>query len=170
MKKAAKKQKKRPVKLRKKSPGRGKAAGTPGGVKKLTEFERYAFFVALPTPERQEAFGFHTDSDFAEANKVNRDTLTDWRLKPEFWEARDKYMGSFRRFTADVLGALARRTISKGYAFEAQTWMKIVEGWNEKSTLDLTSKGRQIKGFEFVLRNPNANTSANNQPGGEAGN
>ena len=101
---------------------------------------------------------------------MSRDTLTDWKLKPEFWESRDKYMGTFRKFTADVLAALARRAIAKGYAFEAQTWMKIVEGWNEKSTLDLTSKGKQIKGFEFVLRKPNAtNPSADNQQGGQAG-
>jgi hypothetical protein len=143
------------VKPVRKGPGRGKAINDADGVKKLTEFERYAFFLALPTHERKTVFGYKTDLAFAEENKVNKGTLSEWKWKPELWEAREKYMLHFKKFTADVLHSLAQRAIKKGYGYEAQVWLQGVEGL--KQGVDLTSKGQRVRGIEFIVRNGSSN-------------
>lgn len=131
-----------------------KELGIIPGVRKNIEFEKYAFFLSLPTPERIEAFGYSTEHEFAKQFKVHPGTLTEWKQHEELWKKRDGYLRSFRRLTADVLASLARRAIKQGYAFEVQTWMKLVEGWSEKSSVDITSRDKRIDGFEIVIVPP----------------
>lgn len=134
------------------------------GIKKPTEFEKYAFFLSLPATERDQTFGYHTEADFAKENKVHPGTLTEWKHDDRVWEKRDLYMRSFRRFTADVIAALARRAMKAGYAFEVQTWMKLVEGWNEKSTVDITSRGKKVTGFKVVVHHAKDGTAWAGKP------
>lgn len=130
-------------------------AGSRGPYRK-EEFERYALFMALPKIERKEFFGFSTDQEFAKKYELNKDTLTDWKLKPELWDARDKYLTHFKKHTAEILGKLAARAAKTGEAFHSLTFMKLVEGYTEKTGLDITSKGKKIDGFKVIIHGANA--------------
>lgn len=119
---------------------------------KVTEFENYALFLALPLADRKEVFGATTDLQFAKKFNLNNATLSRWKFEPELWEIRDKYLLHFKKHTGKVLGALAKRAERSGEAFHVLSFMKLVEGWQEKSGLDLTSKGQKVSGFEVTIR------------------
>lgn len=118
---------------------------------KLTEFEQYALFLSLPKKDRKIEFGFDTDKDFAEHFNMNRGTLSEWKWDPKLWEERDKYMLRLRKHTADILEAVAQRTIKSGDSFHALNFMKMVEDYTDRQGLDLTSKGKKVEGFKFVV-------------------
>lgn len=135
-----------------------KKADTPKeaarGVYKLPEFEQYSFFLSLPKKDRTVSFGFHTDGDFAKEFQLHPGTLTDWKSNPDLWEKRDNHLLHFRKYTADILEAVAQRTIKTGDSFHALNYMKMVEDYTERSGLDLTSKGKKVEGFKFVVHKP----------------
>jgi len=106
---------------------------------KLSEFEEYAFFLALPRDERKKLFGFHTDIDFSEEWGVDNSTLSEWKKDDKLWELRNTYLKRFKQYTADVLSGLRNRAAKEGKASEVLAWMKIVEGWKEEQ--DINVKG-----------------------------
>jgi len=129
----------------------------PPGIRRPAEFEEYALFMALDSRSREELFGFKTDKQFAAARDVNAGTLSEWKWLPELWEARDRYLLHFKKYTPEILAKLAERARRTGEAFHVQTYMKLVEGWTDKTGLDITSKGKKIGGFKVIVHNaPNA--------------
>lgn len=124
----------------------------PRGVYKKNELEAYALFIALPRKDRKEFFGFDTDQQFAKTYELNAGTLSDWKLREELWQERDKHLIHFKKHTGEIISKLAERAKRTGEAFHTLTFMKLVEGYTEKSGLDLTSKGKPIKGFEVTIR------------------
>ena len=129
---------------------------------KNVEFELYAFFLSLPAQERNEEFGFSKDIDFGGKYKINPATLTEWKKDDKLWDIRNHHMKALRRHTVNILAALARKATKRGDAFEVMTWMKLMEGWTDKSGLDLTSKGDKIEGFQIIIHNPNDGNHALN--------
>lgn len=147
---------KKTTKNKKSKPTKAKAAPIrPRGVYKKSEFEEYGLFCALGAVERKEIFGFTTDAEFAESKALNPCTLTDWKYRDELWEVRDRYMVHFKKHTAAIISKLAHRAEKSGDFLHVQTFMKLVEGWVEKSGIDLTSKGKKVTGFNVVIRHAN---------------
>ena len=148
---------KKPVKTKKPAKTKPKKAAKKEqrkrGAYRRAEFEKYALFTALPKKDRTDFFGFHTDQDFAAEFDLNAGTLTDWKTDPKLYEARDDFMIHFKKHTANIIGKLAERTEKSGDAFAAMTFMKIVEGWSETSKVDITSKGKKVQGFKFIVHN-----------------
>lgn len=118
---------------------------------KSAEFEEYGLFMALTRKDRKEVFGFETDKDFAKEHGLDPTTLTRWKYEERLWTVRDKYLLNFKKHTADVIGRLAERAAKSGDAFHALTFMKLVEGYSEKSGVDITTKGKKISGFKVIV-------------------
>jgi len=107
--------------------------------------------MALPTEERKEIFGFTTDTQFAKEYDLENSTLSRWKWEPELWEIRDEYLVVFKKHTAEVIAALAKRAKRSGEAFHALSFLKVVEGFTEKTGLDITSKGKRVAGFRVEV-------------------
>lgn len=119
---------------------------------KPEEFRRFGLFMALPSDERKAVFGFTTEKQFATRYGVRAATLTEWKQREDFWNVRDKHLIRFKKHTAAIINALAKRAERTGDAFHALTFLKVVEGFTEKAGMDLTSKGKQINGFKVIVQ------------------
>jgi hypothetical protein len=120
--------------------------------------------MALPIEERKEIFGFTTDKQFAAHFKIHPGTLSEWKWETDLWEIRDQYLIVFKKHTAEIIAALAKRAKRTGEAFHSLSFLKVVEGFTEKSGLDITSKGKRITGFSVVIRHAkNSPTSSRDQ-------
>ena len=120
--------------------------------KKPAEFENYAFFLSLENDQREEIFGYTTAKDFAAAKKLHPGTLSEWKNSNLIWRIRDRYLKRFKRYTPDILAALARTAMKRGDAGEVKAWMQLIEGWSDK--VDITSKGKRITGFKIIEHAP----------------
>lgn len=149
---APKKKNKKAGKKSNTKPNEGKEPDHLTGKRKPEEFRQYGLFMALPAEERKEIFAFTTDKQFADHFKVNPATLSKWKWEPELWEIRDQYLIVFKKHTAEIIAALAKRAKRTGEAFHSLSFLKVVEGFTEKSGLDITSKGKRVSGFEVVIR------------------
>jgi hypothetical protein len=135
---------------------------------KPEEFRQYGLFMALPHEERKEIFGFTTDKQFAAHFKVHPGTLSEWKWEEDLWSIRDQYLIVFKKHTAEIIAALAKRAKRTGEAFHSLSFLKVVEGFTEKTGLDITSKGKRVGGFEVVIRHAkNSPTSSRDQKTGE---
>lgn len=172
MTKAAKEKSKKNI-----SRGRGKGRQRPKGAEqpdhlrgrqKPEEFRQYGLFMALPIEERKEIFGFTTDKQFAAHFKIHPGTLSEWKWEEDLWSIRDQYLIVFKKHTAEIIAALAKRAKRTGEAFHSLSFLKVVEGFTEKTGLDITSKGKRVGGFEVVIRHAkNSPTSSRDQKSGE---
>lgn len=134
------------------------------GRKKPEEFRQYGLFMALPTEERKAIFGFTTDKQFASKFKVNPGTLSEWKWEDDLWSVRDQYLIVFKKHTANIISALAKRAERTGEAFHSLSFLKVVEGFTEKTGIDLTSRGKKVTGFDVVVRHAkNEPTSSRNK-------
>ena len=142
---------KKRTKPRTRRQNRPESAPSGAGANKPGEFERYGLFMALPMEERKEIFGFTQDQQFAKAYGVSKQTLSEWKWDPKLWDVRDKYLIVFKKYTARIIAALGKRAERTGEAFHSLSFLKVVEGFTEKTGLDLTSKGQKIGGFKVVV-------------------
>ncbi|HOB90067.1 MAG TPA: hypothetical protein PKG74_01910, partial [Candidatus Colwellbacteria bacterium] len=95
-------------------------------------------------------------------------TLSEWKLREELWSIRDQYLIVFKKHTADIISALAKRAKRTGEAFHSLSFLKVVEGFTEKTGIDLTSKGKKITGFEVVVRHAKNSPSSSRDSGSDS--
>jgi hypothetical protein len=131
---------------------RSQPEGALLGRQKPEEFRQYGLFMALPIEDRKDVFGFTTDKQFAEHFKVQTSTLSRWKWEEDLWEIRDQYLIVFKKHTAEIIASLAKRAKRTGEAFHTLSFLKVVEGFTEKTGLDVTSKGKRVTGFDVVIR------------------
>lgn len=146
------------------TPHKPEEPGQLHGKKKPEEFRQYGLFMALPSEERKEIFGFTTDKQFAAHFKVNPGTLSEWKWEEELWGIRDQYLIVFKKHTAEIIAALAKRAKRTGEAFHTLSFLKVVEGFTEKSGLDITSKGKRVSGFEVLIRHAKNSPTSSRDP------
>lgn len=148
---------------------KAKPRGYVPGIRKPEEFRQYALFLALPTEDRKTIFGFTTDKQFGDKFDIHPGTLSEWKWNEDLWEIRDQHLIIFKKHTADIINALAKRAKRTGEAFHSLSFLKVVEGFTEKQGLDITSKGRKVSGFEVVVRHAahSPTTSRNPKPEGK---
>ncbi len=105
-------------------------------------FEAYAQFIALPTNEQQEVFGYVTDQAFARAHKLGKNTLTRWKTYEELWTMRDLTLQGMKRYTAQIMEAMRNKAIKEGDAAAAKLHLQYIEKWNPRvevaASIDLT--------------------------------
>lgn len=123
--------------------------GLPPGIVHLAEFEHYAAYLSMAISERVTVFKVPkgTDTDFAKKYKITRDTLWKWKQRPELWALRDKHLMALKQYTGPILAALARKAMTRGDAFEVQTWLQIVEGYVPKQ-----KKQVEVEGLADLIR------------------
>lgn len=143
---------------------RGELPGSLHNRTKPEEFRQYGLFMALPHEERKEIFGFTTDKQFGAHFKVSPQTLSEWKWEEDLWSIRDQYLIVFKKHTAEIIAALAKRAKRTGEAFHSLSFLKVVEGFTEKTGLDLTSKGKRITGFDVVVRHAKNEPTSSRDP------
>jgi hypothetical protein len=109
-----------------------KPGSKKGVIKRVSEFEVYASFIALPDVLKVEVFGFDTDLGFAKKYKISNATLSDWKQDERLWAMRSKFMAHFKKLTPNVLHALYKQIEKEGKAAEVLAWVKIIEEFNDK--------------------------------------
>lgn len=133
---------------------------------KSAEFNQYGLFLALGHEERKAIFGFSTDQQFAKKFSVHPSTLSHWKLEEELWTIRDRYLIVYKKHTGPIIAALAKRAVRTGEAFHSLSFLKVVEGFTEKTGLDITSKGKRVGGFKVVVRHAaHSPTTSRNKAG-----
>ena len=117
-------------------------------VYKKAEFQKYAYFISRTTDERDQEFGFHTDTGFAKQFHITGACLTDWKQRDDFWMEHAKHMTRFKSAESDVVSGLIRRAAhgEKIGAQDAMIYLRYVKGWNPK--VDLAANVELIAGDE----------------------
>ena len=111
------------------------------GSGKAAEKKLFVAFTALPRPLRKQEFGYEDAKEFAEANHVNPGTLSEWKKDSGFWEeVRTEWRKWGKDRTPNVIAGLYKKAVNEGNASEALAWMKIIEEWQEKSTVKVESE------------------------------
>ena len=91
-------------------------------VKRLPEFYQFALWLATPSDKRE----YKTQKDFATAIRVDEDTLTSWKARPELWAmTQSAIRGWMREMTADVISSLANKAVGEGKAPEVALFLRI---------------------------------------------
>jgi len=97
---------------------------------KMTEFETYAYYISLTTPDRDKEFGGHTDQFFCKKYKVHPDTLSDWSDNPKLWRLRDKHLfRTFKKITPNIIKSLEIGAVTKKDAQLIKLYLEKIEGW-----------------------------------------
>jgi hypothetical protein len=107
-------------------------------VQKEAEYQEVVRFTAISRVFREKEFGYNSDGDFAKKYKVNPSTLSAWKKDNNFWnEVKNltKTWGKDR--TPDVILALYKKIIKDGGAAEVKLWLQYVDGWDEKSDVNV---------------------------------
>lgn len=92
------------------------------GVKRLPEFIKFAEWLATPRQFREQ----ETQKDFAQSIRVNEDTLTDWKKRPEFWNFFQGFLSSWiKERIPDVIGGLYSNACNEGTAKEVETFLRL---------------------------------------------
>jgi hypothetical protein len=110
--------------------------------KNAATYDEFILWFALPRHEKIK-MGLETQEQFAEYHGLHRETVGDWKKRRDFLprlkELRDMW-GKER--TQDVIAAIYFTAISKGVGAPAsqKLWMQVIEGWSEKTEVQLTKK------------------------------
>ena len=123
------------------------------GLKKPEEFKQFGLYMALPSEERKTLFGISSERQFSAKFKVHHKTLAEWKMRKELWEIRDQYLIVFKKYTSQVIDSLGKRAAKSGEAFHSLSFLKVVEGFTEKTGLDITSKNKKVSGFKITIVN-----------------
>lgn len=131
-------------------------------VRKQDEFETYliwrslpSLLKGLPTYKIQEIgitnnkmislLRFKTQEEFAKAYKIREATLSEWNKTILDNDSTLKYIVYWAKgLTPNIIFALYKSAVESGKASEIIAWVKIVEGWREKSEEDI-NRNEELK-------------------------
>ena len=107
------------------------------GVYKNSVFREFVRWSALPPMEAFQEMGVQDQNEFAEKFKVNKDTLTRWKNRPEFAQGVDKlqHQWGFGK-TPNVVHAIYRSAI-KGNSRSQRLFMNYFTNFGKKNGKDL---------------------------------
>ncbi len=127
------------------------------------EFEFYVIWKALPpilrgkSPEELKKFGIEDEfiiellqiknqKEFAKRFDIREEkTLSNWNKKIEKNNLISQHIPKWaKKLTPNVISALYRTIMKTGRAPEVIAWMKIVEGWTEKTEFEI-GQGKTFK-------------------------
>lgn len=117
------------------------------------DYEQYVIFSATPVQFRVKEYGYKSDTDFAKEHHISRDTITQWRERQDFWDARDKKMNSWgKNRTPDVIASLYRKAVDEGNAAEAKLWLQVFEKFSERSDTTVSLHRESLKAIQDGVR------------------
>lgn len=98
-------------------------------MKKEFEYLQFIAWIALPTELRKPK----KQKELAKKLKVEESTLSDWKLKKDFWNSVRKEINRWaRNKTPDIILSLYKNIMANGKAPEIKLWFQYIENWNEK--------------------------------------
>lgn len=98
----------------------------PVDIRRVAEFVEFTKWFAHPSYEREP----QTQKEFAKLIRVDEDTLTAWKKRPEFWPLTGEFLHELMRENMpDVIGSLFDRIMSgKGGAGDVKLFLALAEG------------------------------------------
>ena len=133
------------------------------GVYKTAEFLTYVVWKSLPAMLKGEnvatlnKFGIEdklsikmleikTQDEFAKKFKLKAGTCSEWnKLLIDKNLINENFLRWAKMITPNVIMALAKTAIKTGKAPEVMAWMKLVEGWEEKSKMGIDASPEMVK-------------------------
>ena len=133
------------------------------GVYKTAEFQSYVVWKSLPAmlkgqnEETLRKFGIEdelsiemlkikTQTEFAKRFKIKIDTTTEWNKilidKNLINESIHRWA---KMITPNVIMAMGKTAMRTGKAPEVVAWMKLIEGWEEKSKMGIDASPELVK-------------------------
>ena len=108
-------------------------------LRKVVVFDEFVIWCATPETMRIK-MGIEEQKDFARIYSVSERTLTRWKNQPGFWQEVGRlHLDSAKMRTGTVIMAIYKSAL-KGNPISQITWMKIFEGYTEKSETTNTNK------------------------------
>lgn len=102
-------------------------------------YDEFILWFALPAHEKIK-MGIETHEAFADYHGLNRRTITRWKARSDFYpKLKALRDGWARDRTSDVIAAMYK-TAMKGNPLAQVTWMKVFEGFTEKTETTMTQK------------------------------
>ena len=133
------------------------------GVYKTAEFLAYVVWKSLPAMLRGEniatlsKFGIDDElsvkmleiknqTEFAKKFGIKRATCSEWnKILFDKNLINENFLRWAKMITPNVIMALAKTAIKTGKAPEVMAWMKLVEGWEEKSKMEIDASPELVK-------------------------
>lgn len=93
-------------------------------------FDEFIKFMSTPEPLRKKECGYKTMTDFARYNKISRDTLHEWKKRPEYEKERQIYLKKWMKDkTPNAIQAMYKTILKEGKASEVKLWLEYGEEW-----------------------------------------
>ena len=92
-------------------------------------FREFVLWMALPASPKDKG----TQGDFAKKFGVSPDTLSDWKKRPQLWDAIEKELNKWgKEKTTNVIAKFYNKIISEGTTSDFKLWFQFFLGWSEK--------------------------------------
>lgn len=159
---------KKPQKIRKKIDKKIDKVLKENAVYKTAEFNAYVLWKTLPASlrclkdEELEIMGLKDDlimkllkmrnqSEFAEEYKIRMATLSDWNKRIYEKNLIFESIGIWAKaMTPSIMMAMGSTALKRGEAKEVLAWVKIIDGWSDKSQVDINASEELTKALQKV--------------------
>lgn len=121
-----------------KTPPKDKATGIRPEPKEFLEM------LGIVDPQIVELSEIKTQAQFGEKYNVNEKTLVEWNNTAKARSALDDIRKWATHMTQGILMAMGNKALRKGDSYEVKLWMQMIEGWQEKQTLELQHRGAKV--------------------------
>ena len=137
-----------------------KLGNSENTVERLREFERFCLWLCMPTmfkgktanelqesfliddEEMQELCAIRTQTEFSEKYNVNKNTLTDWKLKAKKTDMFKFVQDWARRLQKNVVASTYRSAMQKDpKAHQDRKLMLQLGGWSEENVTNVKIEG-----------------------------
>ena len=137
-------------------------------VYKTAEFKAYTLWKTLPASLRglsddalelmglkdenvKKLLGIYNQTEFAKEYKIRIATLSDWNKRIYEKNLIFDSIGIWAKsMTPNIMMAMGKTALKKGEAKEVLAWVKIIDGWSDKSQVDLTASEELTKALNKV--------------------
>ena len=110
---------------------------------KATVYNEFVIWYSMPLNEKEKC-GIETMGQFSQYYKVSKDTLTNWKNRPDFQARTDKLiMDMGHAKTADVVQGMYKAAV-KGNPMSQMLWLQFFKKFNPKGEQENESKQIQI--------------------------
>ena len=106
---------------------------------KRSIYNEFILWTAMPHPEKVR-LGIETQGQFSEQYKINEDTLTNWKKRPDFEQRVDAILKMWSTDkTPDVVHSIYRAAV-KGNPMSQLLWLQYFKGFDPKKIEDPNKK------------------------------
>lgn len=82
-----------------------------------------------------------TQRDFAKFHGIHENTCSRWKREPTFGNQVSNEREAWgKNLTANVIASLYRRCIKYGMAYDVETWLAYIEGWDRKQVIQVVER------------------------------